>query len=580
MAAVQRNDRPGLDAPILMTLPAILQNPKSRTQAQVDSYATQQRERAQALSRKHAEDKYGDRASGVDRRKGEGKRSLRRRENAMLAHNPHTALPSRIDLLPPAPSYTPTFPKATSSAIRATSAPSPALPQPEPASSEAGKYTLSLKGVRQMLRRRGRRAEQVVQFVENELRGWSGAAGFGEQNGTHGTGFGQPRIIDDSVVDVTAEYSMVAPPNSDMKGAPIVQRTAGPEEPIRSLPRAFTTTSSSASEHMSNVLTSFYTADGVPTARAAVERKAIVELVREPGHLVWAVADGFERLIVHLLARYYELLSFSQTLPSAPIGDSDITPCYRITHILLSSQANPALPISLNLLTPENTDIDTDFGASSGTESAVGAVTSDSETETETERGDLTDSEADLGKSQSSLAESGVLVGMQDAESSARTSVPPFTRRQYASSESDDEAWTQVDISSATIRAGNELPLSPRVPSTFSQRAAKDRQLSGEWVHTDDLGSDAEGDISDNESVSSLMDSLILGTAAAPTRTATTYVTGSVTSAPDESPLHPFVSKFNLPIDLFPERRAPPQSGNGSTGRKQEKVTFFEYLYG
>lgn len=84
MAAVQRNDRPDLDAPMLMTLPAILQNPKSRTQAQVDSYAAQQRERAQALARKHAEDKYGDRASGVDRRKGEGKRSLRRRENGMF----------------------------------------------------------------------------------------------------------------------------------------------------------------------------------------------------------------------------------------------------------------------------------------------------------------------------------------------------------------------------------------------------------------------------------------------------------------------------------------------------------------
>ncbi|KAJ9098202.1 hypothetical protein QFC21_004531 [Naganishia friedmannii] len=577
MTAVQRNDRSDLDAPVLMTLPAILQNPKSRTQAQVNSYATQQRERAQALARKHTEDKNGDRASGVDRRKGEGKRSLRRRENAMLAHNPHTALPSRIDLLPPAPSYTPTFPKATSSAIRATSAPSPALPEPEPASSEAGKYTLSLKGVRQMLRRRGRRAEQVVQFVENELRGWSGVAGFGEQDGSHGTGFGQPRIIDDSMVDVTAEYSMAAPSNPNTKGAPIVQPTAGPEEPIRSLPRAFTTTSSVASDHMSTVLTSFYMADGVSTSRAAVERKAIVELVREPGHLVWAVADGFERLIVHLLARYYELLSFSQTLPSASIGDSDITPCYRITHILLPSQSNPALPVSLNLLTPENTDIDTDFGASSGTESAVGAVTSDSETETE--RGDLTDSEAELGMSQSSLAESGVLVGMQETDC-VRPSVPSFMRRQSASSESDDEAWTHVNVSSATIRVGNELPLSPRIPSTFLQRSPGDRQLIGEWVNTDDLGSDAEGDISDNESVSSLMDSLILGTAAAPTRAGTTQTTGPVTSAPDDSPLHPFVSKFNLPIDLFPERRAPPQSGNGSTDRKQDKMTFFEYLYG
>ncbi|KAJ9110271.1 hypothetical protein QFC19_001674 [Naganishia cerealis] len=570
MAAVQRND---LDAPVLMALPAILQNPKSKTQAQVESYASQQRERAQALARKHAEDKYGDRSSGVDRRKGEGKRSLRRRENAMLAHNPHTALPSRIDLLPPAPSYTPTFPKASSSAIRATTAPSPALPQPEPASSEAGKYTLSLKGVRQMLRRRGRRAEQVVQSVENELRIWSGVVGFDEEDIPHGTGYGQPRIIDNTVVDVTPEYSMVAPPDSKAKRAAIVQPTSGPEEPIRSSPRAFSTTASAASEQLSSVLTSFYTAEGISTTRAAHERKAIVELVREPGHLVWAVADGFERLIVHLLARYYELLSFSQTLPSAPVGDDDITPCYRITHILLPSQSNPAIPASFNLLTPESTDIDTDFGASSAAESSTGVLTSDSETETE--RGDSTDVETDLGMSEGSLAESGVFVGLQDSES-ARPFVSSLTRRQYAPSESDDESWTRVDVSSATIRLPADISPSPRVPSTISQQMSRDRQLSGEWVSTDDFSSDAEGDISDNESVCSLMDSLILGTASAPTHSAT----GEPPFVQDASVMHPFVSKFNLPIDLFPERRAPPQSGNGSSDKNQAKITFFEYLYG
>jgi hypothetical protein len=74
-------ERSAVITPAPMTLPAILQNPKSKTQAQVESYAAQQRERAQALARKHLDDKHGDRTSGVDRRKGEGKRSLRRREN-------------------------------------------------------------------------------------------------------------------------------------------------------------------------------------------------------------------------------------------------------------------------------------------------------------------------------------------------------------------------------------------------------------------------------------------------------------------------------------------------------------------
>lgn len=80
MASVA-HERSAVITPAPMTLPAILQNPKSKTQAQVESYAAQQRERAQALARKHLDDKHGDRTSGVDRRKGEGKRSLRRREN-------------------------------------------------------------------------------------------------------------------------------------------------------------------------------------------------------------------------------------------------------------------------------------------------------------------------------------------------------------------------------------------------------------------------------------------------------------------------------------------------------------------
>lgn len=260
--------------------------------------------------------------------------------------------------------------------------------------------------------------------------------------------------------------------------------------------------------------------------------------------------------------------------------DNEITPCYRITHILLPSQSNPALPTSFNLLTPENTDIDTDFGGT--TSGAESSAISGSDTETSTERGDSTDAETD--REEGSLAGSGVLIGLRDAES-ARSFVPPLTaRRTYAPSESDDEAWTQVDVSSATIRVNdNDIPPSPRVPSTFAQRLPRDRQLSGEWVNTDDLGSDAEGDISDNESVSSLMDSLILGTAAAPTRIGFTDAASAASFVPDAhsgdgSVSHPFISKFNLPIDLFPERRAPPQGG--PVEGKGGKMTFFEYLYG
>lgn len=211
---------------------------------------------------------------------------------------------------------------------------------------------------------------------------------------------------------------------------------------------------------------------------------------------------------------------------------------------------------------------------------------SETEGDDKTERGDSTDAESDVDGA--SLAGSGVLVGLHDAES-ARSFAPISARRTYAPSESDDEAWTQVDVSSNTIRAENASPPSRNVPSTLSQRSFRDRQLSGDWVSADDLGSDAEGDISDNESVSSLMDSLILGTAAAPTRTgladiprgsAFTRTTEDASHASDATSPIPFISRFNLPIDLFPERRAPQPSGNGALDSKQGKMTFFEYLYG
>ena len=47
-------------------------------------------------------------------------------------------------------------------------------------------------------------------------------------------------------------------------------------------------------------------------------RPAVIELSRSPAHLSWAVADPFERLVVHLLCRYYELVTFSKSARTAP----------------------------------------------------------------------------------------------------------------------------------------------------------------------------------------------------------------------------------------------------------------------
>ena len=250
----------------------------------------------------------------------------------MLAHNPHAALPSRIDLMPSAPKYISTFPHPSSrspaaAAIRTAAVPSPAAPVSEPMSTEAGKYTLSLKGVRSMLRKRGRRAEVVVKIVEKELRGWSGCELDDDEIAAtlQGTliqdlnGFGQPRIIDTSLVHIKCTQTA----NTSKANAPLAEAVSQSQQedllagssasnPRNRLPRPFTTHPASSPHSLSSLLTSIYTSSMSGSYDMTTQRQAIIELVRAPGHLVWAIADGWERLIVHLLVRYYGLISFSK----------------------------------------------------------------------------------------------------------------------------------------------------------------------------------------------------------------------------------------------------------------------------
>jgi hypothetical protein len=48
----------------------------------------------------------------------------------------------------------------------------------------------------------------------------------------------------------------------------------------------------------------------LPTADGKVP--AVLELSRSAAHITWALPDSFDRLVVHLVARYYELLSWSE----------------------------------------------------------------------------------------------------------------------------------------------------------------------------------------------------------------------------------------------------------------------------
>lgn len=293
-----------------LSLPAILVNPRNKSQAAVQTYLAHQSAHAQA--RRDA------RAPRTDdfalRKPGEGMRRLRRRENALIVHNPHVQRPRATDWAPPPPGHTQKFPLPAPRKLQAATAPSPDQPGFDAASAEAGQYSLSLKGVRQLMRKRGARAQVVVERVEAELLRWMEGL---EQGNLYARehGIGQPKIIDAT----PSSFDVPDGPATAASSAPAANPLAAPSDtnvPAPTTgPTPFALSSSSTPAALSTLLDSFYHSEAAKPGASRSARPAIVELMRAPGHLIWAIADSFERLIVHILCRYYELSSFSQSGP-------------------------------------------------------------------------------------------------------------------------------------------------------------------------------------------------------------------------------------------------------------------------
>lgn len=109
------------------------------------------------------------------RNDNEGKRWVRRRENAHFTDNPHVAAPSRRDLEPPLPTLLTTFPIPLPPYLpRSAPLPASTPPAPDAKASSAGQFSLSLRGMRKELRRSGPRTEALVRGVEDELARWLG----------------------------------------------------------------------------------------------------------------------------------------------------------------------------------------------------------------------------------------------------------------------------------------------------------------------------------------------------------------------------------------------------------------------
>jgi hypothetical protein len=201
---------------------------------------------------------------------------------AAFAANPHIVQPTRADFAPPVPLHyrkiQPNFPP--SAVPRSTDAPSAEIPLRDPFSQDShnGAFSTSLKGTRSLLRKRGRRAEIFVGNVDSKLRAWLGGEGWDLSN------------------DIGTTWTVVDPEMVETESRSHVE-------------------SSSRSRRMPEQHQLQGRVPEIPTDGGRVA--AILELSRSPAHLTWAIAEGFERLIVHLLARYYDLISWSESTPLA-----------------------------------------------------------------------------------------------------------------------------------------------------------------------------------------------------------------------------------------------------------------------
>ncbi|KAE8539295.1 hypothetical protein D1P53_004393 [Cryptococcus gattii VGV] len=299
-------------APVPLHLPAILQNPTNRAARQVEAHNAQQREKAAARRERDSRSNWTPEYNGKGKREPLG-------TLAAFASNPHIVRPTKADYTPPVPLQArplrPSFPVGT--IPRSTPVPPALIPERDPFSpdSRQGSFSTSLKGTRAMLRKRGKRAEGLVTKADTEIRNWLG----GEWGDLNAQKDGQWRVIDQRLVDYASDSSGAGSISSTGRRLPTHRGLdALPDLPIDN--------------------------DQIP---------AILEISRSPAHVSWYLAESFDRLVVHLLSRYYELASWSQDLPTAS------GKILRVTHVVVPSIAQPNRhPIpGHSLATPETSEV-------------------------------------------------------------------------------------------------------------------------------------------------------------------------------------------------------------------------------
>ncbi|KAK7035503.1 hypothetical protein VNI00_011796 [Paramarasmius palmivorus] len=137
-----------LDTPVPLSFPSILRNPG------VAERFAHLREVTKPSPRTFKKTKRDD---------NEGKRWVRRKENATFVDNPHVVPATRKDYIVQSATLKPTFPEPLPPYLpRNAKLPTQPPPMVDPNSSSAGRFSLSLKGMRRDLRKCGYRAEVLV----------------------------------------------------------------------------------------------------------------------------------------------------------------------------------------------------------------------------------------------------------------------------------------------------------------------------------------------------------------------------------------------------------------------------------
>ena len=256
-----------------------------------------------------------------------------------------------------------------------------------------GQFTFSLKGVRRALRRSGTtggtRARDVVDVAESSMTSWLGEGGKRASDFHTRTAGSEGRILDSTPYIAPSEDGQAAEP--------------------------------------------------VP---------AIRELSRLPHAMLWVIADPYDRFIIHCVARYYGVVSFS-----AP--DTTRVDGARITHILRPNMVRPS--VSGAGETPPGTDLSATEGETSAAETEGSEMGSESEWE-------------ELGTS-----DRGVGV---DFEESSNGSYDIFDYESddgdVGSDEDEDDAASELETSlvdlrlAPTVPAHSSIPVAIPIPSSSS----------------------------------------------------------------------------------------------------------------